>query len=354
MVEAIWTTTDRDGQTLVHLIDQRELPSREIELLCRTHREMADAIREMVVRGAPAIGISAAFGIALGAQEETAPTEGLAFSNHMESVAVTLGQTRPTAVNLFWAIERMRPVWQKAANLPPAERARVLFTEAQAIKDDDIERNRRIGSHGQALLPQKATVLTHCNAGALATGGYGTALGVIRGAVEAGKNISVYADETRPYLQGARLTAYELTSDGIPTTLITDSMAAMVMAQGRIDAVIVGADRIAANGDTANKVGTYGLSVLAREHGIPFYIAAPFSTIDPRTSTGQMIPIEERSAREVTHQGERRMAPEGVSVYNPAFDVTPARNITAIITERGVFSPDELSAYLSGSGRAAS
>ncbi len=356
MVEAIWTTTDKNGQTLVHLIDQRELPSREIEVLCRTHREMADAIREMVVRGAPAIGISAAFGLALGAQEESAPAEALAFANHMESVAVTLGQTRPTAVNLFWAIERMRPVWQKAANLPAAERARVLFTEAQSIKDDDIERNRKIGSHGQALLPQKATVLTHCNAGALATGGYGTALGVIRGAVEAGKSINVYADETRPYLQGARLTAYELASDGIPTTLITDSMAAMVMSQGRIDAVIVGADRIAANGDTANKVGTYGLSVLAREHGIPFYIAAPFSTIDSRTLTGEMIPIEERSAREVTHQGERRMAPEGVSVYNPAFDVTPARNITAIITERGVFSPDELSAYLSssGSGRATS
>ncbi|MGC8500810.1 MAG: S-methyl-5-thioribose-1-phosphate isomerase [Leptospirillia bacterium] len=356
MVEAIWTTTDKNGQTLVHLIDQRELPSREIEVLCRTHREMADAIREMVVRGAPAIGISAAFGLALGAQEESTPAEALAFANHMESVAVTLGQTRPTAVNLFWAIERMRPFWQKAANLPAAERARVLFTEAQSIKDDDIERNRKIGSHGQALLPQKATVLTHCNAGALATGGYGTALGVIRGAVEAGKSINVYADETRPYLQGARLTAYELASDGIPTTLITDSMAAMVMSQGRIDAVIVGADRIAANGDTANKVGTYGLSVLAREHGIPFYIAAPFSTIDSRTLTGEMIPIEERSAREVTHQGERRMAPEGVSVYNPAFDVTPARNITAIITERGVFSPDELSAYLSssGSGRATS
>lgn len=347
MVEAIWTTTEKDGKITVHLIDQRELPTREIDVPCRTHKEMADAIREMVVRGAPAIGISAAFGIALGAQEDSAPSDGLSFSSYMEEVALTIGQTRPTAVNLFWAIERMRPVWQKIASQPSRERTRILFAEAQAIKDDDIQRNRKIGSHGQALLPSKATVLTHCNAGALATGGYGTALGVIRGAVEAGKSVTVFADETRPYLQGARLTAYELAADGIPTTLITDSMAAMVMSQGRIDAVIVGADRIAANGDTANKVGTYGLSVLAREHGIPFYVAAPFSTIDPRTPNGQAIPIEERSAREVTHAGERRMAPEGISVYNPAFDVTPARNISAIITERGVFRPQELSDYLS-------
>ena len=347
MVEAIWTTTEKDGRTVVHLIDQRELPTREIEVPCRTHREMAEAIREMVVRGAPAIGISAAFGIALGAQEDSAPSEGLSFSTYMEQVALTIGQTRPTAVNLFWAIERMRPIWQKNASLPPRDRSRILFDEAQAIKDDDILRNKKIGAHGQSLLPQKATVLTHCNAGALATGGYGTALGVIRGAVEAGKTVNVFADETRPYLQGARLTAYELAADGIPTTLITDSMAAMVMSQGRVDAVIVGADRIAANGDTANKVGTYGLSVLAREHGIPFYIAAPFSTIDPKTPNGKAIPIEERSAREITHAGERRMAPDGISVYNPAFDVTPARNITAIITERGVYRPEELSDYLS-------
>jgi methylthioribose-1-phosphate isomerase len=352
MVEALWTTAEKDGRILVHLIDQRELPTREIEVPCRTHKQMAEAIREMVVRGAPAIGISAAFGIALGAQEESAPSDGLSFSSYMEEVALTIGKTRPTAVNLFWAIDRMRPIWQKNAGLPPKERARILFAEAQSIKDDDVLRNRKIGAHGQSLLPQKATVLTHCNAGALATGGYGTALGVIRGAIEAGKTVKVFADETRPYLQGARLTAYELAADGIPTTLITDSMAAMVMSQGRIDAVIVGADRIAANGDTANKVGTYGLSVLAREHGIPFYIAAPFSTIDPRTPNGQAIPIEERSSREITHAGERRMAPEGISVYNPAFDVTPARNITAIITERGVFRPEELSDYLSsGSDR---
>jgi methylthioribose-1-phosphate isomerase len=264
----------------------------------------------------------------------------------MEKIARTISETRPTAVNLFWAVDRMRPLWQRVSSLPPHERTQALFKEAQSIKEDDIARNRKIGSFGQALLPQSATVLTHCNAGALATGGYGTALGVIRGAIEAGKSIRVIADETRPYLQGARLTAYELASDGIPTTLITDSMAAMVMSQGKVNAVIVGADRIAANGDTANKIGTYGLAVLAKEHGIPFYVAAPFSTIDPQTPTGKTIPIEERSPREVTHSGNTRIAPEGISVYNPAFDVTPASYITAIITEKGVFSPEDLARHL--------
>ncbi|EQD24052.1 MAG: hypothetical protein D084_Lepto4C00613G0001, partial [Leptospirillum sp. Group IV 'UBA BS'] len=334
MVEAIWTSKKENGKTEVNLIDQRLLPSREIVVTCRTHKEMAQAIREMVVRGAPAIGISAAFGMALGAQELESVTDPGEFIGKMEEIERNIAATRPTAVNLFWALSRMKPLWTEIAPLSPGERTAALFLEAQAIKDDDIGRNRKIGAYGQALLPDSVTVLTHCNAGALATGGYGTALGVIRGAVEAGKSVRVYADETRPYLQGARLTAYELAADNIPVTLITDSMAAMVMAQGKVNAVIVGADRIAANGDTANKIGTYGLAVLAREHGIPFYVAAPFSTIDPATPSGRTIPIEERSPREITHAGETPMAPEGISVFNPAFDVTPARYITAIITEK--------------------
>lgn len=346
MVEAIWTVVKDNGKTEVHLIDQRLLPQQEVVVECRNHEELAVAIRDMVVRGAPAIGISAAFGIALGAQESHESLSPDFFMERMEKIARTISETRPTAVNLFWAIDRMRPLWQRVASLSSHERTQALFKEAQAIKEDDIARNRKIGAFGQALLPQSATVLTHCNAGALATGGYGTALGVIRGAIEAGKSIRVFADETRPYLQGARLTAYELASDGIPTTLITDSMAAMVMSQGKVNAVIVGADRIAANGDTANKIGTYGLAVLAKEHGIPFYVAAPFSTIDPRTPTGKTIPIEERSPREVTHSGNTRIAPEGISVYNPAFDVTPASYITAIITEQGVFSPEDLARHL--------
>jgi len=345
MVEALWTVKN-NGKIEVHLIDQRLLPRQEMVVECRTHKDLAVAIRDMVVRGAPAIGISAAFGIALGAQELLDVAHPGTFLAEMEKMAQTISETRPTAVNLFWAISRMRPLWTSLAAHSPKERSEALFMEAQSIKDDDIARNRKIGAFGQALLPDSATVLTHCNAGALATGGYGTALGVIRGAVEAGKSIRVFADETRPYLQGARLTAYELISDGIPTTLITDSMAAMVMSQGKVNAVIVGADRIAANGDTANKIGTYGLAVLAKEHGIPFYVAAPFSTIDVSTPTGKTIPIEERSSREVTHSGETRIAPEGVSVYNPAFDVTPASYITAIITEKGVFSPGDLSRHL--------
>ncbi len=346
MVETVWTKKKDNEGVEVHLIDQRVLPSREVFVVCRTHQEMADAIRDMVVRGAPAIGISAAFGIALGAQELESIVDPKSFLSEMEKMERVIAATRPTAVNLFWALARMKKIWAEIADEAPRYRTDALFLEAQAIKEDDIERNRKIGSFGQTLLPESATVLTHCNAGALATGGYGTALGVIRGAVEAGKKIKVYADETRPYLQGARLTAYELSEDNIPVTLITDSMAAMVMAQGKINAVIVGADRIAANGDTANKIGTYGLAVLAKEHGIPFYVAAPFSTIDPATPTGRSIPIEERSSREVTHSGEVQIAPDGISVYNPAFDVTPARYITAIITEKGVFSPEDLSHHL--------
>ena len=346
MVEAIWTVPQNHGITEVHLIDQRLLPSHEVVIICRTHLDMANAIRDMVVRGAPAIGISAAFGMALGAQELENVQDPEKFMKSMEEMERTIASTRPTAVNLFWALSRMKPLWIKVATLSPKDRSANLFLEAQAIKEDDIDRNRKIGSYGQALLPDSVTVLTHCNAGALATGGYGTALGVIRGAVEAGKKVQVFADETRPYLQGARLTAYELAVDNIPVTLITDSMAGMVMGQGKINAVIVGADRIAANGDTANKIGTYSLAVLAREHGIPFYVAAPFSTIDPSTPTGHSIPIEERSQEEVTHSGNRRVAPDGISVYNPAFDVTPARYITAIITEKGVYSPDDLSRHL--------
>ncbi|HJZ86737.1 MAG TPA: S-methyl-5-thioribose-1-phosphate isomerase [Polyangia bacterium] len=298
------------------LLDQRKLPAQEVWLCYDDYREVARAIRDMVVRGAPAIGCAAAFGYALGIRQGAPPAQVLA----------TLRATRPTAVNLFWALERVA-------------RAADPVAEAIAIWQDDIDRCLRIGRHGAALMPAAGTVLTHCNAGALATGGYGTALGVIRAARAAGKRLEVLADETRPFLQGARLTAWELARDGIPVTIITDNMAGALMARGEVQAVVVGADRIAANGDTANKIGTYTLAVLAREHEIPFYVAAPLSTVDLATSTGADIPIEERDPREVTHVGAARLAPEGVGVRNPAFDVTPARFIRAIITEAGVAEP---------------
>src|SRR3954468_2801626 len=322
----------------VRMIDQRLLPNEEKYLMLRSCEEVAEAIKAMVVRGAPAIGISAAMGIALGTMQSVG-TSVADLEQDFDYFCDITGATRPTAVNLFWAIERMRERFRRAkAEGSDAEAIkRQLIEEAQRIFDEDIESNRALGRFGGELIADNSTVLTHCNAGALATAGdYGTALGVIRGARDAGKRVAVIADETRPFLQGARLTAWELSKDEIPVTLITDSMAGHVMKQGKVDAIVVGADRIAENGDTANKIGTYMVAVLARQHDIPFYVAAPISTIDLSISSGEEIPIEERDAREVTHMHEHRLAPEGIEVHNPAFDVTPHELITAIITDRGV------------------
>jgi methylthioribose-1-phosphate isomerase len=294
----------------LELLDQRLLPDQQVYVTCRTAAEVAQAIRDMVVRGAPAIGCAAAFGVVL--------------SNGSEESYEILAKSRPTAVNLFWALERMK-------------KAKDLKKEAEAIYAEDLAANRRMGDLGSALIPQGARVMTHCNAGALATAGYGTALGVIRSSKH--KKISVIANETRPYLQGARLTAFEMVQEGIPVTLITDNMAGHLMSKGEVDVIVVGADRIAANGDVANKIGTYQLAVLAKRHGIPFYVAAPISTFDPKIPDGSHIPIEERPAAEVTGYGEKRWAPQGVSVRNPAFDVTPADLITGIICENGIASP---------------
>ena len=328
---------------MVRMIDQRLLPSQELWLEYRDYRTVAEAIQTMVIRGAPAIGVAAAFGTAFGARDIDADTFE-AFYTELEQVCATLAATRPTAVNLFWALDRMKAKARELSGHPLAEIKSALLNEARTIADDDITINRTMGRHGAQLIADGARVLTHCNAGALATGGYGTALGVIRAAVESGKTISVLADETRPFLQGSRLTAWELHKDGIPVTLICDNMAGTLMRQGEIDCVIVGADRIAANGDVANKIGTYSVAVLAREHGLPFYVAAPLSTIDLKIPDGDHIPIEERDAGEVTHCGPTRLAPEGIKVRNPAFDVTPARLVSAIITERGVVNGD----YISG------
>ncbi|HEX8473873.1 MAG TPA: S-methyl-5-thioribose-1-phosphate isomerase [Pyrinomonadaceae bacterium] len=322
----------------VRMIDQRVLPVEEKYLMLRSCEEVAEAIKLMVVRGAPAIGVSAAMGLALGTKQSvsTAPED---LQCDFDFFCDMMAATRPTAVNLFWAIERMREALRRAraATSSVDELKQRLVEEAQAIYTQDIESNRALGHFGGELIPDGSTVLTHCNAGALATAGdYGTALGVIRGARDAGKRIAVIADETRPFLQGARLTAWELEKDSIPVTLITDNMAGHIMKQGKVDAVVVGADRIAANGDTANKIGTYMVAVLARQHDIPFYIAAPVSTIDLALPSGEHIPIEERDAREVTHIREHRLAPEGINVSNPAFDVTPSEFIAAIITDRGV------------------
>jgi methylthioribose-1-phosphate isomerase len=321
----------------VRFIDQTKLPLEESYVLATSYQQVADVIVTMVVRGAPAIGVSAAMGIALGAKQTTAASTD-DFAPEFDRICALLAGTRPTAVNLFWAIDRMKGLFTNlraaGAELPAIQQA--LLAEALAMYDEDIAACKAMGAYGAELMPDEGTVLTHCNAGALATCGYGTALGVIRGAVERGKRIHVYADETRPFLQGARLTAWELMADGIPTTVLCDNMAASLMRQGRIQAVVVGADRIAANGDVANKIGTYGVAVLAKEHGIPFYVAAPWSTIDRGTLTGDSIPIEERAAVEVTHHGGKQLTPHGVGICNPAFDVTPARYVTAIITERGV------------------
>ncbi len=327
-----WT---EDG---VRLLDQTRLPLEETYLLATSYQKVAEAITTMVVRGAPAIGVAAAMGVALGVKQSKAVTiEEL--QPEFDRICQVLAATRPTAVNLFWAISRMRELFSSLAARPEITLAAIrtaLIEEALRMYDEDIAACRAMGAHGAALLPVTGGVLTHCNAGALATCGYGTALGVIRSAFEQGRQIQVYADETRPFLQGARLTAWELMHDGIPTTVICDNMAASLMGRGKIQAVIVGADRIAANGDVANKIGTYGVAILAREHGIPFFVAAPWSTIDLETATGEDIPIEERPAVEVTHHAGKQLTPNGVGVENPAFDVTPARYVTAIITERGV------------------
>ena len=330
MVKTIeWTA---DG---VVMIDQTRLPREKVFVTCRTYHEVAGAIKTMIIRGAPAIGVAAAMGVALGAMQASDER----FDAEFEEICATLGATRPTAVNLFWAIFRMKQLREKLRDQPLAEVRQRLVEEAKYIGEEDIAICRRIGDHGAPLIPDGRTVLTHCNAGALATAGYGTALGVIRSAVAAGKKIDVFADETRPFLQGARLTAWELMEDQIPTRLITDNMAGYFLAQGRIGSVVVGADRIAANGDVANKIGTYSVAVLAKENGVPFYVAAPISTLDLTLASGREIPIEQRSAEEVTHVFGKPVAPEGVAVENPAFDVTPNRYVTAIITERGVAYP---------------
>jgi methylthioribose-1-phosphate isomerase len=322
------------------MIDQRKLPASEVYVTCKTAQDVAKAIKTMVIRGAPAIGVAAAMGIALGMRRSNS-TGTKQFTTEFQKICDLMAATRPTAVNLFWAIERMKTVFADAAHggCSVAEIKQRLDAQARAIHDDDVRSCRDMGVHGAALVPQDARILTHCNAGALATAGYGTALGVIRAAAEQGKRVAVLADETRPFLQGARLTAWELVRDGIDTTVITDNMAASMMRLGDVDLVVVGADRIAANGDVANKIGTYGVAVLAREHDIPFYVAAPLSTIDLHTPDGSRIPIEERNEREVTHVGSSRLTPEGAHVRNPAFDVTPAKYVTAIVTERGIARP---------------
>ena len=325
------------------MIDQRKLPTQEVYVTCATAADVARAIKSMVIRGAPAIGVAAAMGIALGVRRSAATgTQKLAAE--FQKMCELLAATRPTAVNLFWAIERMKRAFAESVQAGEGvEQIKDrLDREAAAIHDEDVASCRAIGAAGATLVPREARILTHCNAGALATAGYGTALGVIRGAVEAGKHVTVLADETRPFLQGARLTAWELVRDHIDTTVITDNMAGALMHQGAIDLVVVGADRIAANGDTANKIGTYTVAILAREHHVPFYVAAPISTIDLNTPDGSAIPIEERHEREVTHVGGSRVTPEGARVRNPAFDVTPNHLITAIITERGVIKPPYL------------
>jgi methylthioribose-1-phosphate isomerase len=332
-------TIDWQGDAIV-MVDQRKLPAHEIYVRCRTAQEVARAIRTMVIRGAPAIGVAAAMGIALGMSRSTAKGT-RQFAVDFQKICDMMASTRPTAVNLFWAIERMKRVFGEGARSgeSPDELVARLAREARAIHDEDVASCRAMGGFGAQIVPDGARVLTHCNAGALATAGYGSALGVIRAAVEQGKRIAVFADETRPFLQGARLTAWELVREGISTTVITESMAGPLMRAGEIDLVVVGADRIAANGDTANKIGTYTVAVLAHEHKLPFYVAAPLSTIDLATPDGEHIPIEERDQREVSHLGSSRLTPEGALIRNPAFDITPHRYIAGIITEKGIVHP---------------
>jgi len=346
-------TIDWTGETVV-MIDQRKLPASEVYVTCRTAQDVAKAIKTMVIRGAPAIGVAAAMGLALGMRRSKASGT-KQFTTEFQKLCELMAGTRPTAVNLFWAIERMQKAFAEEAQRGASvgEIADRLMRESHAIHDEDVQSCKAMGAHGATLVPENARILTHCNAGALATAGYGTALGVIRAAAEQGKRVAVMADETRPFLQGARLTAWELVKDGIDTTVITDNMAGTMMRLGNVDLVVVGADRIAANGDVANKIGTYSVAVLAREHGIPFYVAAPLSTIDLQTLTGAEIPIEERPEREVTHVGGARLTPEGARIRNPAFDVTPAKFVTAIITERGIAKPPYESSLAAFAGQVA-
>jgi methylthioribose-1-phosphate isomerase len=332
-------TIDLQDDAII-MVDQRKLPAQELYVRCRTAPEVAKAIRTMVIRGAPAIGVAAAYGIALGMKRSTAKGT-RQFAVDFQKTCDLMAATRPTAVNLFWAIDRMKRTFAEGAHAgeSPDELVSRLEREAKAIHDEDVANCRAMGAHGAQIVPDGARVLTHCNAGALATAGYGSALGVIRAAVEQGKRIAVFADETRPFLQGARLTAWELVRDGINTTVITESMAGPLMRAGEIDLVVVGADRIAANGDTANKIGTYTVAVMAKEHNLPFYVAAPLSTIDLSTPDGDHIPIEERDQREVSHLGASQLTPAGAHIRNPAFDITSYRYITGIITERGILHP---------------
>ncbi|HTU03202.1 MAG TPA: S-methyl-5-thioribose-1-phosphate isomerase [Candidatus Sulfotelmatobacter sp.] len=333
MAQGFETITWVEGK--VRLIDQTRLPAEEVYLDCQTVEEVAEAIRRLQVRGAPAIGIAAAMGLALGAS--TIRAQGVEdYWRALEGMADLLIGTRPTAINLAWAVRRLLALARKSKDVPPAGITRLLIAEACRMREEDVRINRRIGAHGQALVPDPARVLTHCNAGGLATAGYGTAIGIIHAATEAGKRLMVWVDETRPLLQGARLTAWELQKARIPATLITDNMAGYFMGRGQVDLVVVGADRIARNGDVANKIGTYSLALLARAHGIPFYVAAPISTLDLDLSDGSGIRIEERAPEEVTRLGERRLAPAGIRVANPAFDVTPASCVDAIVTEAGI------------------
>ncbi len=321
----------------VVMIDQRKLPGREVYVRCRTAKDVAKAIQTMVIRGAPAIGVAAAMGLTLEVRRSHA-TGTTQLATEFYRACELLAATRPTAVNLFWAIERMKRVFAAAmlAGQSTDELKATVGAESTLVHDEDVANCRALGAHGAEVVPADARVLTHCNAGALATGGYGTALGVIRGAVEAGKRVAVFADETRPFLQGARLTAWELVRDGIDTTVIADGMSGALMRAGRVDIVVVGADRIAANGDVANKIGTYTVAVLARAHGVPFYVAAPVSTIDLSLPDGSKIPIEERDGKELSHLGRAQLAPHGAHVWNPGFDVTPAEYVTGIITEHGI------------------
>ena len=319
----------------IRMIDQRKLPGKVEWVVCRNDKDVIAAVRNMVIRGAPAIGVAAAMGLALGSEAITANSY-KAFEPRFREMAGRMVKARPTAVNLRWAVERMILLVEQMAGMDPEEIKIALREESEKILSEDIEINRKIGEHGNKIVPKKAVILTHCNAGALATGGYGTALGVIRAAHEAGKKIQVIADETRPWLQGLRLTAFELMADGIPVTVIADNAAGSLMRQGKVDLVITGADRIAANGDVANKIGTYQVAVLAKENHIPFYVAAPLSTIDLRIPSGDQIPVEERDPSEVSHFRKVRIGPPGVKAYNPAFDVTPGRYVTGIITEKGI------------------
>lgn len=330
---AVKTIEWRDNRVI--MIDQRRLPQKEVRCICRNHEEVAQAIREMVIRGAPAIGVAAAMGVALGAGKSREKN----FDRQFERVLAVLSKTRPTAVNLFWALERMRKVYTDNRSRGVQTVQRLLKQEAQKIYKEDIAANRQLGKFGASLLRNARQVMTHCNAGALATAGYGTALGVIRALHESGKRVEVWVNETRPFLQGARLTAWELKKEKIPATLVTDSMAGYLMQEGRIDVVVVGCDRVAANGDVANKIGTYAIAVVAKRHGIPFYVAAPTSSIDLNCPSGKAIPIEQRDPKEVSHIFGRSLAPKGIKIFNPAFDVTTQDLISAFITEKGVIHP---------------